>query len=297
MSFWGILNLSEKKECLKRKEQDSDYMHSTHYFKTPSHKSPKGTSVSIGAKGSVTVEAALAVPIFFFTILCMIYLIEILAIQIHFQSGITYAGKQFAQEISVHNAIRTEAIEEAIIKAVGKERIENSIIVGGSSGISCEKTKISLFTKIIDIHLEYKVRIPIPGFTNMGITCTLSQRVKGWTGFANTNLTEAFREETIVYITEHGLVYHEDYSCTHLDLSVKGVAAAGITGLRNEGGGKYHACERCIRGGSAVTEVLYITDTGSRYHSGRECSGIKREVIAVPITEVLSRRGCSRCTK
>ena len=43
---------------------------------------------------SVTIEAALAVPIFFFALVCLIYLLELMAIGTAVRSGLQYAGKQ-----------------------------------------------------------------------------------------------------------------------------------------------------------------------------------------------------------
>jgi len=47
---------------------------------------------------SVTIEAALAVPVFFFALVCLIYLLELMAIGTAVRSGLQYAGKQAAKE-------------------------------------------------------------------------------------------------------------------------------------------------------------------------------------------------------
>lgn len=52
-------------------------------------------------------------------------------------------------------------------------------------------------------------------------------------------------EDETVYVTETGLVYHKDYHCTYLDLSIRMVQGKEISGLRNESGGRYYACEHC----------------------------------------------------
>ena len=116
-------------------------------------------------------------------------------------------------------------------------------------------------------------------------------QVKVWNGYEKERF--GIRDEGVVYITETGLVYHRDYHCTHLDLSIRMVSSEEVKRLRNKSGGKYHTCERC-KGG---TGGVYITDTGNRYHSSLSCSGLKRTVYAVPLSEIAGKRACSKCDR
>ena len=100
------------------------------------------------------------------------------------------------------------------------------------------------------------------------------------------------KEKEMVYVTLHGEVYHRDLKCSHIHLSIRLVSDIQRETLRNENGEKYYACEYC-GGGSGM---VYITESGNRYHSSLMCSGLKRSILKVPITQLEGMRPCSRCS-
>lgn len=249
----------------------------------------KRASVFTSLKAGITVEASMAVPIFFFAVVCLLYLMEIMAVQTSIRSGLQYAGKLCVQEMYVSKTIMPFKVKSDVIGAVGADRLSRSIVDGGISGIDCSASAVSPLTGIGELSAKYKIRIPVPVFHIAVLTYEERLRIKAWTGYEKAGFGE--ENEGIVYITETGLVYHRNYHCTHLDLSIHMVQSEEVKTLRNKSGGKYHACERCGGVGSGV----YITDTGDRYHSSISCSGLKRTVYAVPVSEAAGKRGCSKC--
>ena len=93
----------------------------------------------------------------------------------------------------------------------------------------------------------------------------------------------------VVYVTEHGSVYHTSLSCSHICLRIDGDSVKKI--LQED---KYQACDKCMDNGK-IPSVLYVTRYGDKYHSSLGCSGLKRTVKAIPRDEAEGMRMCSRC--
>jgi len=243
-------------------------------------------------KGSITVEASMAVPLFFFAILCLVCMFEIMAVEIAVRGGLQYAGRIVSQETYPLAVVRPAKIEEYVVGSIGAERLERSLIVGGSTGIDCGESYMSVRTGIGKLTAHYKIRIPVPGFILDGIEKEQSIRIKAWTGYERE--FAGYAGEETVYVTESGMVYHRDYHCTHLDLSIQSVSRSDISERRNTDGGKYYACWIC---GGGNTSNVYITGSGNKYHSSLACSGLKRTVYAVPVSEAIGKGACIRCGK
>lgn len=265
-----------------------------HRLKIISHNSIERTS-SFAPKGSITLEAALAVPIFFFGILSLVYLMEILSVRTTMKSALYTVSREMAKEAYITPVIVPSHMEKEIADLIGRDRLDRSIVANGSDGLDCSGSRRLWNTSIMELKLRYQIHIPMIFFQIPVIDCIESVRVKGWTGYEGAFDWGNLLEE-MVYITETGIVYHKDPDCTYLELSIKPVEKSLIDGLRNESGEKYKRCSLCAKKSEDVEQV-YITDTGNHYHSSVSCSGLKRNVYAVRISDVYGKGGCSRCVK
>ena len=244
-------------------------------------------------KATVTIEAAFAIPFFLFAFLCLVYLMEIQVIKVSIHSAALNAGKNAAEEVAVYEFLDITKLQSDIVYLIGSERLDRSLIDGGSAGISCTGSYMESGNNELYINLKYGVRLPFPTFGNPTAKYIEKLKIKGWTGYEK-GIPDS-EEDKIVYITDTGTVYHEDYQCSYLQLSIQFVPYTGLSDLRNKDGGKYYKCEKCVHG-DAYTGV-YITDNGNKYHNSIQCSGLKRSIRAVKTSEVAGRGGCSRCTK
>lgn len=244
-----------------------------------------------GPKGSMTVEAALTIPVFLFAVLCLIYLLEVQALRISVHSAAQGAAKNAAVDIVTVPVLNVFKFKSDMVRMIGADRLEGSIIQGGKSGISCLGSLYYPSTGEIHVRISYKIRLPFPGFTDIGVRQKDTFIVKAWTGYTKPDVEDEDGE--IVYITDSGSVYHTDYQCSYLQLSIRFLPSTGLSGIRNLGGARYRACEKCVHG-SAMAGV-YVTDSGNRYHNSLNCSGLKRLIRAVQKSKVYGKAACSRC--
>ena len=237
-------------------------------------------------------SAAFAIPLFVFAILCLVYLFEMNAIGLYINSATTHASKRVSEDVITFDFLSQSRLKSNIVDLVGVERIERSIILGGTRGISVRGSHYCSDSEEMEIKVEYTMTLPIRTFGLLEGKGAVELRVKPWLGYLSPG--DKPEDGQIVYITETGTVYHTNYSCTHLKLSIQFVPAFTVEGLRNVGGGKYHPCNRCVHGNSMAG--VYITDHGTNFHNSLNCSGLKRTIRAVEKSSILGMRGCSRCS-
>ena len=279
--------------------QDSTFSKPFYRSKKSSYSTPaKRTSFfPFAVRASVTVEAALTIPLFFMAVLALFYMLEVMSIRTNIRCGMQYAAKAAAEQAGATGIASVSDLRADIVHAIGAERLNRSIVVDGAAGIQCEESKASALTGIMNLKVRYEVKLPLPVFAVPPVSMEESMRVKGWTGYVRT--WDSGASEEIVYLTETGMVYHRDYHCNYLDLSIRAVSYADVSSLRNEDGGKYYSWEYCARGGmgSGQTGYVYITDYGDSYHTSVGCSRLKRTIYAVPLSEAVGKGACSKCCR
>lgn len=97
-----------------------------------------------------------------------------------------------------------------------------------------------------------------------------------------------------VYLAEHGTVYHRSSSCVYLNPKISQISSKELENQRNRSGAKYAPCRRCSRGKQAGNYV-YITPFGDSWHTKKNCSGLKRSIRKVPLSDVGHMAECSKC--
>ncbi len=211
------------------------------------------TSLCAFKKGSVTLEAALSLPLLLCVITALCYLFAFTSMQ--------------ARE-------SRKLMERAQALAIVTKDVSNPYVSLYDMGMA--EPPFS--------HLFFKGKMVIRKAV-----------VRAWVGYTKESFEDGAEEE-IVYLTPEGEVCHKSMDCSHLKLSIRSITEKEIDDARNLSGGKYIACEYCVKK-SWSGGTVYITDYGNSYHSVASCRGLKRTIMAVPYSEAGGRRMCSRCGK
>lgn len=263
-----------------------------------------------GCRGSMAVEAAIAVPFFLFFIMNILFSFDMLRLHGNIMAAMHQTGNKMAfyaygyKNLSGEDALLTEETDSLIlsegyarakvIHILGHDYLNNTCLVNGTNGLHFPKSSVMGENDIIELTASYKIRpfirvIDFPDFH-------MENRYYGraWTGYDAEHKQSGIEgEDPIVYVAETGAVYHTARNCTYLNPAVEAASAAAVDSMRNDNGEKYYACDRCER--SDFQAVVYVTSNGSRIHGSLSCSGLKRTVYTIHLSEAGDRDKCSKC--
>ena len=264
----------------------------------------------VSLTASMTLEASIAVPLFIFFFVNILSAINIIKIQSDLEAALHQTGSEIsllAYDYRAGKKVLGLEEGEGPVTSVGymlyaadsvkkylDGTLDDSNVSGGSSGLSFLGSSIMAGNDIVDITVDYKVKptIPVIGFKEFPVEARYYGHA--WTSYdISQGMGAADDEEEMVYVTEHGTVYHRNIGCKHLKLNVKSVSMEEISGKRNSDGSKYYACQYC--GKSVAGGNVFITNYGNRYHSTVTCPGLKRKIYTIPISEVGGRGPCNAC--
>lgn len=249
----------------------------------------KGTRSCTCHKASYTLEAAVILPLLAGFFAFLLFFFRVLQVQTGVQTALYCAGRKTACEAgTVDSEPALLVLAEAHFrKEVKKNDIIDDFVAGGTNGISL---LTSDFTgDYIELKANYYIKSPINLFKVGGIYAAQGTKNRKWTGDGRSG-----EQEDYVYVTQRGSVYHRSRFCHYLDLSICAVSSETVSELRNKDGDIYYSCPMCAKNGSN-SEFVYVTDYGERYHNRLSCSGLKRTISLIPMSEVRGRGPCSKC--
>ncbi len=241
-------------------------------------------------RAALTVEAAVVFPFIAAFWACILMFFRILAIETDVQTALVYAGRTAATAATVNTSELGLILTAKANWLYALQDVEGmeELLPEGVSMIPFWRSEVS--DGEIKLKINYTLKVPFSLFQNMGFEVSQMQSCKLWTGDESTEVAD----DPYVYITDYGSVYHTSADCSYLDLSIEAVEFSKINGLRNNDEHKYYPCSLCAEENTSY-KTVYITDYGTMFHTDPECSGLKRSIHMVHLSEVEDRCPCKKC--
>lgn len=276
------------------------------------------THLSSFLRASLTIEAAIALPIFIFMMFLLIFPLRVMEEERRIQNYMEKLGRQM---------VMLKYVEQTGAELVGADSTElTGEIIGGieegtaltlimSKAAGCKSIKnagfgadTSVFSGDSDkgedmfyAELQYSLGMPEFFFGLPDVSKSLVVSRRAWTGSdggRGRDRYSAYDDETsedddrTVYLGKTSKVYHEDPNCHYLSNVMLSSDVSAMDSLRNESGGKYHACPSCRPQSSGT---VYYFESGTAYHASESCKAITAYSRAVKLSELGDMRPCSYC--
>ena len=241
-------------------------------------------------------EAAVIFPLLACLFAFLLFFFQIMQIQLAVQGALENTGRKLSVLASMEKEEDPQSLKYftaakslMYLELKEEDRIQQ-FVEGGVLGISLLTSEFS--GDDVFLKAEYFVTFPVGLLGRHVFWIHQQTKFRKWTGYHPAD--SCGKEDVWVYVAETGTVYHQRRSCPYLDLSISKVSLESVARMRNKSGGKYTECNECGKkfSGSAF---VYITDYGDRYHYDLGCSGLKRTVYQIRLSETGGRRACSKC--
>ncbi len=257
-------------------------------------KSPEGRKrVSPSVSGSLTLEAALVLPLFLFACVTLLMPFRILDVERQMQAVAERTAEAISQMAYVG---RGEALSSAAAYAYAEGAVRRGAAKLPAEGISLAGSKLLTDGKQVTLVINYELQLPFSVLGLGRVNRTNRAFRRAWIGKEGSGekggQVGEDEKDTLVYVGQGSTRYHRDAHCHYLSNRLRKVDRKQLDSLRNESGGIYKACSRC--GGEG--ENVYILPSGEHYHSSGACSAIQAYVREVALHEVAHLGPCSYCS-
>lgn len=275
---------------------------------------------SLKLSGSITIEASICLPIFIFSMLAIIYLINIMylqtTLQIALEETVREASKTAyitAEFYSMTTNEQADAISadpsiaeslggkmlsaayflQAFLTEENRSILDNSPVKNGSKGISLFSSSIDLSENTADIVLSYTVTIPFVPEKIFSLNMVNHCNVRLYTGKDMSK--EQKEDDFYVYYTSSGSVFHTNRYCQYLYNYTEAVRFLEMESQLAQ-------CQIC---GKVTIEwlrennpIVYTTMTKACYHLSLDCYAFTDLVFRVPYSSLdEDDKICEQCLK
>lgn len=256
----------------------------------------------VSFSASVTVEAALAVPLFLFAGVILMMPFQILNVERQVQAHVEMVGEKMSQMSYVDAGTIAESDFLTTAAAIGyadmavRTKLKDLPI----DRISLMSSRFLQDGETVDLVVDYEMKLPFSVFGLESVARRARCYRRAWVGrdgSSGLNEDGSLREE-IVYVGRDSTRYHTSKQCHYLSNELQTIRFEQIDDSRNILGKRYRPCSRCGDKKPAYSGmIVYIMNAGESYHTTRTCSSIRSYATAVLKSQVVHLGECSYCSR
>lgn len=247
--------------------------------------------ISVGfLKAGMTIEAAFILPFFFFAMISLVSVMDVMKIKGCVDLAVAEVGNELA--IKSYSGNQGNFITAFYIKRKVEDFLEENLAYQDfckiSGDLNIKKIQISEENNTISFKIDYKVKPDFDMFGFLKINLKAQYYGHTWLGYKSQKETEK-----MVFLSSNASVYHLDKNCKYLNVTIIEIPVLNVAKYRNNSGEKYKDCNFC--NDLDIGSIVYITPEGNNYHTIKNCIGLTRSVYTVTKEHMKGKRVCTGC--
>ena len=268
-------------------------------------------------RGSLTLEAALSLPVIIFAMVLLMTPFKIISASGKMQaaaetvcadvSRYAYTKMQIksGKPLTDDSGLMGDMIDAAASVALGEYtagKAKQEVADANLVYVTGLNTECMIENDTITIVLDYKYRLPFLSLFGIdGMSQSVVSSRRAWTGKNGSGVSGGSDEsgesdDEWVWIGANPTRYHLTPDCHYLSNNFQTGTVTGNSKTQTINGKKYTACARCA-GSCKSGMTVYVLPAGSHFHTSQDCSALAAYVKKVKKNTVEHLGPCSYCGK
>ncbi|MCR4717134.1 MAG: pilus assembly protein [Lachnospiraceae bacterium] len=236
------------------------------------------TSLRASKSGSVTLEAALIMPVIIFMMYAFLMIGQMLIASEEIDKGINETARYYAKDYYGKEEYKAPLFANLRFREY-IDQSKLSIVKNGVSGVIV--TPSITEDNIVEIKAVYRFHIPIASLSDYGYTVLSKASARIYDGL---DKDKDLISDDYVYVAKTGSVYHTNLNCSYISVHLVEASSANLANKRY-----------CMHCKNHATNGNYVTVCGDCIHKDINCSSLNRTIHLVRKSDINGLPLCSKC--
>jgi len=252
--------------------------------------------VSLSAPASLTLEAALVLPLFLYAGAIFMTLFQVMDIHRQVQAAAESVCEDIGQTAYLAKYTEKEGpFNTASAFGYAEVTMRTKLEKLPVRSISLLRSDMLEDGETIDLIVDYEIAMPFSVLGLKTVKQTNRSFRRAWVGQEGRDGEgkDGGADNMVVYVGKNSTRYHISPTCHYLYNDLTAVSIKDIENQRNQSGRRYSSCARCK---NSDAKIVYIMPSGEHYHASSSCPAINAYVRSVLKSEVEHLGPCSYCS-